>query len=127
MPVIVIFSDYPMETCYSGNSQADSPTHLLNAPPHLIIPSPSLPNLGSPAQIPMDMSALLAQALYSPFFSMPSLIKNHLSQQPPLSMVDPTFGGGTSTGELFFYFWRLFGFTAGFAIFVRHMLAVFRI
>ncbi|VDK84368.1 unnamed protein product [Litomosoides sigmodontis] len=81
-------SDAPMDTDFGGSSSsADSPTTLLTTPPHLMISSPSLPNLASPAQIPMDMSALLAQALYSPFFSMPSLIANN-PLQPSFSMVE---------------------------------------
>ncbi|MCP9257356.1 Histone deacetylase 4 [Dirofilaria immitis] len=67
-------SEAPMDTGGSTSS-ADSPTTLLATSPHLMIPSPSLPNLASPAQIPMDMSALLAQALYSPFFQC-----HHLSE-----------------------------------------------
>uniref|UniRef100_A0A0R3RX49 histone deacetylase n=1 Tax=Elaeophora elaphi TaxID=1147741 RepID=A0A0R3RX49_9BILA len=81
-------SDAPMDTDFGGStSSADSPTALLTTSPHLLIPSPSLPNLASPAQIPMDMSALLAQALYSPFFSMPSLIASN-PLQPSFSMID---------------------------------------
>ncbi|EJW74864.1 hypothetical protein WUBG_14228, partial [Wuchereria bancrofti] len=42
--------DAPMDTDLGGStSSADSPTTLLAASPHLIIPSPSLPNLTSPA------------------------------------------------------------------------------
>uniref|UniRef100_A0AAF5PLJ8 histone deacetylase n=1 Tax=Wuchereria bancrofti TaxID=6293 RepID=A0AAF5PLJ8_WUCBA len=71
---------------------------LLATSPHLIIPSPSLPNLTSPAQIPMDMSALLAQALYSPFFSTPSLIASN-PLQPSFSMVDSGFNLNNTLSE----------------------------
>ncbi|VIO88198.1 Histone deacetylase family protein [Brugia malayi] len=91
--------DAPMDTDLGGStSSADSPTTLLAASPHLIIPSPSLPNLTSPAQIPMDMSALLAQALYSPFFSMPSLIASN-PLQPSFSMVDSGLNSNNTLSE----------------------------
>lgn len=77
-----------MDTDYGGStSNVDSPTRLLVAAPHLMIPSPSLPNLASPAQMQMDMSILLAQALCTPFFSMPTLNRSNLLH-PAFSMVD---------------------------------------
>lgn len=89
-----------MDTDFGGSSSsADSPTTLLTTPLNLMIPSPSLPNLASPAQVPMDMSALLAQALYSPFFSMPSLVANN-PLQPSFSMVDSGLdSSSTLSGE----------------------------
>uniref|UniRef100_A0A1I8EQD4 histone deacetylase n=1 Tax=Wuchereria bancrofti TaxID=6293 RepID=A0A1I8EQD4_WUCBA len=80
-------SDAPMDIDLGGTTS-----------PHLIIPSPSLPNLTSPAQIPMDMSALLAQALYSPFFSTPSLIASN-PLQPSFSMVDSGFNLNNTLSE----------------------------
>ncbi|EJD76727.1 histone deacetylase 4 [Loa loa] len=92
-------SDTPMDTDFGGStSSADSPTTLLATSPHLMIPSPSLPNLASPAQIPMDMSALLAQAMYSPFFSMPSLIASN-TLQPSFSMVDSGLDSSSTSSE----------------------------
>ncbi|CAG9534480.1 unnamed protein product [Cercopithifilaria johnstoni] len=92
-------SDAPMDTDFGGStSSADSPTTLLTTSPHLMIPSPSLPNLTSPAQIPMDMSALLAQALYSPFFSMPSLIASN-PLQSSFSMVGSGIDSSTTLSE----------------------------
>ncbi|VDN06699.1 unnamed protein product [Thelazia callipaeda] len=82
------FSDTAMDTDVGGStSSAGSPTTFLASTPHLMVPSPSLPNLTSPSQIPMDMSALLTQALYSPYFSMPSLIGSS-PLQPSFSLID---------------------------------------
>ncbi|VDN34291.1 unnamed protein product [Gongylonema pulchrum] len=93
-------SETAMDTdCGGGSSSAtsnvvDSPTRLLASAPHLMVPSPSLPNLASSAQLQMDMSALLAHALYSPFVSMPTLSRSGLiqqqqhQQQPSFLMVD---------------------------------------
>ncbi|KAL3989896.1 Histone deacetylase domain family protein [Acanthocheilonema viteae] len=92
-------SDTPMDTDLCGStSSTDSPTTLLTTSPHLIIPSPSLPNLASPAQIPMDMSALLAQVLYSPFLSMPSLIASN-QLQPSFSVVDSGLNSSSTLSE----------------------------
>ncbi|KAK6034889.1 histone deacetylase family protein [Cooperia oncophora] len=52
-------------------------------PPHLIMPSPSLPNLAAPTlaqppQLPIDMASLMAAAQLTPFLSLPSLLKTQL-------------------------------------------------
>uniref|UniRef100_A0A8L8K7M9 histone deacetylase n=1 Tax=Heligmosomoides polygyrus TaxID=6339 RepID=A0A8L8K7M9_HELPZ len=51
-------------------------------PPHLIMPSPSLPNLAAPnltqPQLPIDMASLMAAAQLTPFLSLPSLLKTQL-------------------------------------------------
>ncbi|VDM46945.1 unnamed protein product [Toxocara canis] len=103
-------SDVPMETAPFTNSPGTAaaaaavvsggqPTEggpqsgLFAAGPHLMMPSPSLPNLATAGQVQMDMSALLAQAAFSPFLSMPSLLKNNLLASPASimdSMFDPT-------------------------------------
>ncbi|KAJ1357854.1 hypothetical protein KIN20_016111 [Parelaphostrongylus tenuis] len=68
-----------------GNLVMD--TLLSNAattlPPHLIMPSPSLPNLSAaslaqPPQLPIDMASLMAAAQLTPFLSLPSLLKTQL-------------------------------------------------
>ncbi|PAV78503.1 hypothetical protein WR25_09558 [Diploscapter pachys] len=50
--------------------------------PHLMMPSPSLPNLSTPlqplAQFPLDMSALMAASNLTSFLSLPSLLKAQL-------------------------------------------------
>ncbi|KIH59652.1 histone deacetylase family protein [Ancylostoma duodenale] len=52
-------------------------------PPHLIMPSPSLPNLAAPnlaqaPQLPIDLASLMAAAQLTPFLSLPSLFKTHI-------------------------------------------------
>ncbi|EPB76741.1 histone deacetylase family protein [Ancylostoma ceylanicum] len=52
-------------------------------PPHLIMPSPSLPNLAAPnlaqaPQLPIDLASLMAAAQLTPFLSLPSLFKTQI-------------------------------------------------
>lgn len=90
-----------MDTGFGSNvsvEQQQSSPLFANAP-HLIIPSPSLPNLTSSLQ--MDMSVLLAQAAHSPFFSMPSLQKTNLLATPPISIIDSILDPVMSSGWFF--------------------------
>lgn len=82
-------SDVPMDTTgYNSAVPAEPPVLFATSVPHLMMPSPSLPNLATSQPLQMDMSALLAQAAFSPFFSMPSLLKNSLLATPGCSIMD---------------------------------------
>uniref|UniRef100_A0A914ZFZ8 histone deacetylase n=1 Tax=Parascaris univalens TaxID=6257 RepID=A0A914ZFZ8_PARUN len=99
-------SDVPMETAFSSTAStaaaaivsAGQPSETTQAGlfatgPHLMMPSPSLPNLATTGSVQMDVSAFLAQAAFSPFLSMPSLLKSNLLASPASildSMLDPT-------------------------------------
>ncbi|CAJ0609452.1 unnamed protein product [Cylicocyclus nassatus] len=69
----------------AGNLAMDTLlTNAANAfPPHLIMPSPSLPNLAAPTlaqtpHLPIDLASLMAAAQLTPFLSLPSLFKTHI-------------------------------------------------
>ena len=64
-----------MDTAAPSNVSTDQQS-VLAAAAH-VLQSPSLPNLIQ-GQLHVDMTALLAEAQFSPYFSMPSLSKNSL-------------------------------------------------